>query len=387
MTGQAAKDEQQSNRMNSETNSKPKKSKLEKIYELAASLKIAKEENRKLRNELLELRNGQGSSSLSYFGSGGYLSNVTSDGKSLSLTSACSSSTASTKQSSSSSNTAYDVEQHQKMNLALQALKRVTCNQERSLNSMRRKAKLRRDELKLKDFTIASLRRQLKDMQTALEDADEPELRSKLSKTLQLLSSKRRECLNLKEELERFRKNESDGTGNVEDEVDEQVVKVANCTSRSRSPVRKATESQLRINRSSQRARITKSASSQLDQHFQGGQHDDDENDDADDQDEVKTLRGELEQSTNRIVELSMQLEQLKFKDEKASRGNLHQNDVILSPIRRDDNGVDDDIAFDDFECFSPVKFHPPRKTSRAVRDGVIGWGDQDNLFPKDFGL
>ena len=177
------------------------------------------------------------------------------------------------------------------------------------------------------------------------------------------------------------------GTGNVEDEVDEQVVKVANCTSRSRSPVRKATESQLRINRSSQRARITKSASSQLDQHFQGGQHDDDENDDADDQDEVKTLRGELEQSTNRIVELSMQLEQLKFKDEKASRGNLHQNDVILSPIRRDDNGVDDDIAFDDFECFSPVKFHPPRKTSRAVRDGVIGWGDQDNLFPKDFGL
>jgi len=383
MAGQTTKEEQQSSRMNNEASSKPKKSKLEKIYELAASLKIEKEENRKLRSELTELRNSQ-----SYFGSGSYLhaSNMSSDGKSLSLTSACSSATSSTKQSNSSSNTAHDVEEHQKMNLALQALKRVTCNQERSLNSMRRKAKLRRDELKLKDSTIASLRRQLKDMQTALEEADEHELRSKLSKTLQSLSSKRRECLNLKEELERFQKNESEGTGNDEDEVDEQVVKVANCTSRSRSPEQKATESQLLINRRCPRARMAKARSSQLDQHFQSGQRDDDENDDADDQDEIKTLRGELEQCTNRVVELSMQLEHLKFKDEKTCRGNLHQNDVILSPIRRDDN-VDDDIAFDDFECFSPVKFHPPRKSSRAVRHGAIGWGDQDNLFPKDFGL
>eukprot|EP00523_Entomoneis_sp_CCMP467_P007796 CAMPEP_0168742282 /NCGR_PEP_ID=MMETSP0724-20121128/12955_1 /TAXON_ID=265536 /ORGANISM="Amphiprora sp., Strain CCMP467" /LENGTH=318 /DNA_ID=CAMNT_0008789825 /DNA_START=114 /DNA_END=1067 /DNA_ORIENTATION=+ len=115
---------------------KKKKSKLEKIAELESSLKLSKEENRRLKKEVHLLKN---------VGPGG--------------------APASPRKSSASADffaaAAGNQEELDKMKDALKALKRVTINQEMSLQSLRAKASQRRQELEARDQTIGKMKRHI----------------------------------------------------------------------------------------------------------------------------------------------------------------------------------------------------------------------------------
>lgn len=101
-----------------------KKSKLEKIYELQATNKGLKEENRNLRKELTSNRRGTGAASL--------------DDRSI-----------------ASANT------EEKLMEAMKALKRVTVKQEMSLNTIRSKAEARRKQVAQRDEQINHLQQEL----------------------------------------------------------------------------------------------------------------------------------------------------------------------------------------------------------------------------------
>lgn len=118
---------------------KAKKSKLEKIYELQATNKGLKEENRNLRKELQGLKSGDRV--------------VQNDDHSLSSTN-----------------------NEEKLMEAMKALKRVTVKQEMSLNTIRSKAEQRRKQLASRDEVINSLQQEihvLKQAQAARKEADE----------------------------------------------------------------------------------------------------------------------------------------------------------------------------------------------------------------------
>jgi hypothetical protein len=109
-----------------------KKSKLEKICELESTLKVLKEENRRLRKDLHMQQSGPGASS------------------------------ARVKEEENNDNVVnYKEMDVEKMKDALKALKSVTVNQERSLQTLRAKAHQRRKELKDKDTMIAVLQKQV----------------------------------------------------------------------------------------------------------------------------------------------------------------------------------------------------------------------------------
>jgi hypothetical protein len=116
-----------------------KKSKLEKIYELQATNKGLKEENRNLRKELQTQRSGETSGSCRE------------------------------DQSLCSSNN------EEKLMEAMKALKRVTIKQEMSLNTIRSKAEQRRKQVTLRDETISKQQNEidnLRQAQAARKEAD-----------------------------------------------------------------------------------------------------------------------------------------------------------------------------------------------------------------------
>lgn len=115
---------------------KPKKTKLEKIAELESALKLAKEENRGLKKELHVLKGVTDPTSRSQRTTGAGLS---------------------------------DMMETTKMKDALKALKKVTINQEMSLQSLRAKASQRRKELQEKDVIIIKLQKEVTSMRKALK--------------------------------------------------------------------------------------------------------------------------------------------------------------------------------------------------------------------------
>ena len=117
----------------------PRKTKLEKIAELEARLKLSEEENRLLRKEVLKLKGG---------------------------------SVSQPNQQSDCKQQAVDPADVEKMKMALRALKRVTVKQEHMLQSMREKANSRRDELVEKDDKIAKLKHQLKSMDKSVRSME-----------------------------------------------------------------------------------------------------------------------------------------------------------------------------------------------------------------------
>lgn len=111
-----------------------KKSKLEKIAELESNLKLSKEENRRLKKEVHLLKS---------VGSGGApVSPKKGDSPFYAVAGG-------------------SQEQLDKMKDALKALKRVTINQEMSLQSLRAKASQRRQELESRDNTIGKMKRHI----------------------------------------------------------------------------------------------------------------------------------------------------------------------------------------------------------------------------------
>ena len=110
---------------------KAKKTKTEKICELQGDLKIAKEENRRLKKEIQRMKSSssRGSSSFS---------------EDVSLSS----------EGGAAGN--------EKLKEALRALKRVTVKQEMSLSSLRSKARERRHEIEQKNSKIMELKNELK---------------------------------------------------------------------------------------------------------------------------------------------------------------------------------------------------------------------------------
>lgn len=131
-------------------NPRQKKSKMEKIAELECSLKITREENKSLKKELHAIKKGAHGGSISNFNRSISNSNESSSSSSLAQ--------------------AFNVD---KMKEALKALKRVTVNQEMSLQQLREKANVRRKQLEEKDEMIAALQRNIQSLlknQIALED-------------------------------------------------------------------------------------------------------------------------------------------------------------------------------------------------------------------------
>lgn len=160
------------------------KTKMEKIAELEASLKVSREENRRLKKEM-QKKSSSGPNSLSgalaAVGGGGaesehfpHPSSLSTGGTGVGRRSSTSSqmtmgTTASTDSIdhfgiSNNNNAAVNVE---KMKDALKALKRVTINQELSLQSLRAKASQRRNELEARDVTIAKLQKQVASLRKA----------------------------------------------------------------------------------------------------------------------------------------------------------------------------------------------------------------------------
>mmetsp|Transcript_17645 Transcript_17645/g.29215 ORF Transcript_17645/g.29215 Transcript_17645/m.29215 type:complete len:264 (+) Transcript_17645:246-1037(+) len=107
---------------------KKKKSKLEKIYELQATNKGLKEENRNLRKELQTVKAGD----------------RVFDDRSI-----CS------------------ANNEEKLMEAMKALKRVTVKQEMSLNTIRSKAEQRRKQVAVRDDEIGSLQQEIQTLQQA----------------------------------------------------------------------------------------------------------------------------------------------------------------------------------------------------------------------------
>lgn len=108
---------------------KVKKSKLEKIHELQAELKVIKEENSRLQKALIAVRNdGNGDTS---------------------------------HHSSSSEETS----QIKKMKQAFVALKNVTVSQEKTIHSMKQRATERRKQVQKRDAEIATLYKQIETLQ------------------------------------------------------------------------------------------------------------------------------------------------------------------------------------------------------------------------------
>ncbi|KAL7555636.1 hypothetical protein ACA910_020305 [Epithemia clementina (nom. ined.)] len=134
------------------------KSKLERIAELEATLKLSKEENRRLKKEAQRRAASGASSSVSVGGeSSEFFPHPSAAGRRSSASSQLTLGTTGSNDSNSQS-TAANVE---KMRDALKALKRVTINQELSLQSLRAKASQRRSELEARDVTIAKLQKQV----------------------------------------------------------------------------------------------------------------------------------------------------------------------------------------------------------------------------------
>lgn len=117
----------------SERDDKTKKTKLEKICELQGSLKIAKEENRRLKKEIQTLKASRGALTEDVS-----LSSDFTDGTGPSVGGG-----------------------NEKLREALRALKRVTVKQEVSLSSLRSKARERRQEIEHKNAKIMELKGEL----------------------------------------------------------------------------------------------------------------------------------------------------------------------------------------------------------------------------------
>lgn len=150
-----------------------KKSKLEKICELESSLKVLKEENRRLRKDLHTLKAGASESPRRQ------IENNVMNYKEMDI---------------------------DKMKDALKALKSVTVNQERSLQSLRAKANQRRKELKEKDHMIATLQKQVKGLckvQKTLEGGDgENGIKAKVGEMQRALFEEETKNMKLSEKLE-----------------------------------------------------------------------------------------------------------------------------------------------------------------------------------------
>ena len=151
--------------------SKPKKSKLEKIAELEASLKVSREESRQLRKEVEQLRGL-------------------------------------TPSQIEPRNESFTFDNVDKLKDAIKALKKVTVNQEMSLNSLRSKAQQRRKELHEKDAAIGSLQRKVQSLEQAMNTEgkdDSTELRFKLSEAQRESYERQNEVADLQEQLEEAR--------------------------------------------------------------------------------------------------------------------------------------------------------------------------------------
>lgn len=125
---------------------KTKKSKLEKIYELQATNKGLKEENRSLRKELQAAKSS----------AQGGASNI--EDHSVSST----------------------TNNEEKLMEAMKALKRVTVKQEMSLNTIRSKAEQRRKQVAMRDETICLLQQEIDNLKRAQEARKEADNNSDL---------------------------------------------------------------------------------------------------------------------------------------------------------------------------------------------------------------
>eukprot|EP00522_Entomoneis_paludosa_P016499 CAMPEP_0172448174 /NCGR_PEP_ID=MMETSP1065-20121228/7241_1 /TAXON_ID=265537 /ORGANISM="Amphiprora paludosa, Strain CCMP125" /LENGTH=302 /DNA_ID=CAMNT_0013199589 /DNA_START=135 /DNA_END=1040 /DNA_ORIENTATION=- len=123
-----------------------KKSKLEKIAELESSLKLSKEENRRLKKEVHLLKSVGGNAPSSP-------RKVSSDSPFFAAAGG-------------------SQEELDKMKDALKALKRVTINQEMSLQSLRAKASQRRQELEARDNTLGKMKRHIAHLKRQLAQAN-----------------------------------------------------------------------------------------------------------------------------------------------------------------------------------------------------------------------
>jgi hypothetical protein len=124
---------------------KTKKSKLEKIYELQATNKGLKEENRSLRKELQAAKSG----------APGAASNI-------------------------EDHSVGSTNNEEKLMEAMKALKRVTVKQEMSLNTIRSKAEQRRKQVALRDETISFLQQEIDNLKRAQEARKEADSNSDL---------------------------------------------------------------------------------------------------------------------------------------------------------------------------------------------------------------
>ena len=131
-----------------------KKSKLEKIAELESSLKLSKEENRRLKKEVHLLKSVGPSSN-------GPMSPRHNKPSFNAFPSS----------SSSNNNNPpfFNNDEMDKMKDALKALKRVSINQEMSLQALRAKASQRRQELEARDRQIHKLQRHIQSLQKQLQ--------------------------------------------------------------------------------------------------------------------------------------------------------------------------------------------------------------------------
>ena len=150
----------------------PVKSKMEKIAELEATLKVSKEENRRLKKQVHSLKRGSNNTNnnnhvpenqntpFPHWPSSQPSTNGTSRRPSGS-SQVTMATTASSMTSATTDTTTTMTTDVAKMKDALKALKRVTIQQELSLQSLRTKASQRRSELEARDLTIAKLQKQI----------------------------------------------------------------------------------------------------------------------------------------------------------------------------------------------------------------------------------
>ena len=148
----------------------PVKSKMEKIAELEATLKVSKEENRRLKKQVHSLKRGSNNNHhhvpenqntpFPHWPSSQPSTNGTSRRPSGS-SQVTMATTASSMTSATTDTTTTMTTDVAKMKDALKALKRVTIQQELSLQSLRTKASQRRSELEARDLTIAKLQKQI----------------------------------------------------------------------------------------------------------------------------------------------------------------------------------------------------------------------------------
>lgn len=127
--------ETETTRRETETARRPRKTKLEKIAELEAVVKLTKEENRLYKKELHILKSADG-------------------------------------QVGRKSSKNIDLGDIDKIKNALKSLKRVTIKQESSLQAMRTKANDRRRQLETKDKTIGSLQNELRSMAASMKSME-----------------------------------------------------------------------------------------------------------------------------------------------------------------------------------------------------------------------